>query len=90
MLPPDTDAARGLEVVPVHDDVHEEVQGDGDPGDGGVANELGVAEKCGSAMVVGVEEGQRLFLEEEEDGVDELEVFGKVVELWSALAYTGS
>ena len=53
-LPPDADAARRLEVVPVHDDVDEEVQGDGHPGDGGDADELGVAEEGGRAVVVGV------------------------------------
>ena len=31
LLPPDADAARTLEVVPVHDDVHTEVEGNGDP-----------------------------------------------------------
>lgn len=57
LLPPDADAAGALEVVPVHDDVDGEVEGDGDPGDGGRANELGVAEESGGAMVVAVEEG---------------------------------
>lgn len=58
-----------------------EVEGDDDPGDGGVAEELGVAEKGGGTVVVGVEEGQGLLLEDEEDGVDQLEVLGEVVEL---------
>ena len=62
LLPPDADAARGLEVVPVHDDVHEEVERDGHPGDGGDAGELGVAEESGGAMVVGVKEGWKLGL----------------------------
>lgn len=31
LLPPDADATCGLEVVPVHDDVDGQVQGDGDP-----------------------------------------------------------
>lgn len=59
LLPPDADAARGLEVVPVHDDVHEEVERDGHPGDGGYPGELGVAEEGGGAVVVGVQEGWR-------------------------------
>lgn len=42
LLPPNADAARGLEVVPVHDDVDHEVEGDWDPGDGGETDELGV------------------------------------------------
>jgi hypothetical protein len=32
-------------------------------------------------VVVGVEEGQGLLLEDEEDGVDQLEVLGEVVKL---------
>ena len=47
-------AARGLEVVEVHDHVDEEVEGDGDPGDGGYADELGVAEESCSTVVVGM------------------------------------
>jgi hypothetical protein len=81
LLPPDADATRGLEVVPVHDDVDGEVERDNDPGDGGVAEKLGVAEKSGGTVVVGVEEGQGLLLEDEEDGVDQLKVLGQVVEL---------
>jgi hypothetical protein len=57
LFPPDADASRGLEVVPVHDDVDGEVEDDRDPGDGGMAKELGVAEESGCAVVVGVEEG---------------------------------
>ena len=81
LLPPDADAARGLEVVPVHDDVDEEVEGDGDPGDGGVAEELGEAEEGGGAVVVGVQEGEGFLFQDEEDGVEEFEEFGQVVEL---------
>jgi hypothetical protein len=57
LLPPDADPPSALEVVPVHDDVDHEVKRDGDPGDGGAAEELGVAEEGGRAMVVGVQEG---------------------------------
>jgi hypothetical protein len=57
LLPPDADAACALEVVPVHDDVDHEVERDGDPGDGGEADELGVAQESGRAVVVAVEEG---------------------------------
>ena len=69
-LPPDADAASRLKVVPVHDDVDHQVESDGHPRDGGVANELGIAEKSGGTMVVGVEEGELLLLEDEKDGVD--------------------
>jgi hypothetical protein len=81
LLPPNTDTTSALEVVPVHDDVNEEVQDDGNPRDGSGTDELSVAEKSGSTMVVAVEEGQRLLLEEKEDGVEELEVLGEVVEV---------
>ena len=80
-LPPDFDPSRGLEVVPVHDHVDGQVEYDGHPGHGSVADKLGEAEESGGAVVVGVEEGKRFLLEEEEDGVDEFEVFGEVVEL---------
>ena len=86
LLPPDADATRGLEVVPVHDDVDGKVEGDDNPGNGGVAEELGVAEKSGGTVVVGVEEGQGLLLEDEEDGVDQLEVLGEVVKLESIVS----
>ena len=57
LLPPDADSTRGLEVVPVHDAVDREVKGYGDPGDGGMASELGVAEESGGGVVVAVEKG---------------------------------
>ena len=57
LLPPDADAARALEVIPVHDNVNGQVQGDDRPGNRGVADKLGVAEHSGCAMVVGVEGG---------------------------------
>jgi len=56
LLPPDLDAARALEVVPVHDHVHGQVERDDDPRDGSRANELGVAKQGGGTMVVAVEE----------------------------------
>lgn len=52
----------------------------------GQTNQLGIAQKRRGAMVVGVEEGQRLLLEEEEDGIDEFDVFGQVVELPGSVA----
>lgn len=85
-LPPDADATRGLEVVPVHDDVDHEVERDGDPGDGGVADQLGVAEDCCGAVVIAVQEGQGLLLEEEEDGVQEFQILGQVGQLRLGLA----
>lgn len=83
LLPPDANAASALEVVPVHDDVDQQVDGDGDPLHRGETNELGVAQESGGAVVVGMEEGQWLLLENEEDGVQEFDVFVDVVELFA-------
>ena len=69
------------EVVPVHDDMDEEVEGDGHPGDGGDTDELGVAEEGRGAMVVCMEEGEGLLFEDKEDGVEEFDEFGEVIEL---------
>ena len=55
LLPPDLDSARRLEVVPVHDDMNPEVEGDGHPGNGSVADQLGIAKQGSGAMVVGVQ-----------------------------------
>ena len=63
--------------------MHSQVEGDGDPGDGSVAEQLGEAEEGGGAVVVGVQEGERFLLEEEEDGVDKFEVLREVVALVS-------
>lgn len=57
LLPPDADAASRLEVVPVHDDVHGQVECDGNPGHSGRAEELGVAQDGGGTVVVAVKEG---------------------------------
>lgn len=57
LLPPNTDTTSALEVVPVHDDVNEQVQDDGNPRDGGGTDELSIAKEGGGAMVIAVEEG---------------------------------
>lgn len=61
--------------------MHHQVERDWHPRHCGVAQKLGVAEEGGRAMVVGVEEGERLLLQEEEAGVEEFEVLGEVVQL---------
>lgn len=81
LLPPYLDTSRSLEVIPVHDHMNHEVEGDWNPRDGCVAKQLGVAEESSRAMVVGMEKCQGLLLEEKEDGVDQLQVLGQVVEL---------
>lgn len=61
--------------------MHSQVQGDGNPGDSSQTDQLGVAQQGGSAMVVGVEEGQWLLLEEQEDRVKQFQILGQVREL---------
>lgn len=80
-LPPNANTTGTLEVVPVHDNVNQKVNSDRNPLHSGQPNELSVAQKSGGTMVIRVEEGQRLLLEEQENGVDQFEVFGQVVEL---------
>lgn len=41
-LPPNPDAACALEIVPVHDDVHKQVESNWHPGDGCETNQLGI------------------------------------------------
>jgi hypothetical protein len=56
LLPPDADAARTLEVVPVHNNVDQEVERDRHPRHGRHANELSIAEKSCGTVVVAVQE----------------------------------
>ena len=81
LLPPDAHTTGTLEVVPVHHNVDQQVDGDGHPLHGSHTDKLRVAEKSSGTVVVGVEEGQWLLLEDKEDGVNELDVFVQVVEL---------
>lgn len=81
LLPPDADTTGTLEVVPVHDNVDQQVDGDGHPLHSSQSNQLSVAKQGSSTVVVGVEEGQGLLLEDKEDGVQELDVFVDVVQL---------
>lgn len=46
-----------------------------------MADQLSVAQKSSGTMVVGMEEGKWLLLEDQEDGVNELEIFREVVHL---------
>lgn len=58
-----------------------QIQGNGNPRDCSVSNELSVAEKCSCAMVISMEESQGLLFQDKEDGVNQFEVFGQVVHL---------
>ena len=68
----------------------QQVDGDGHPLHSGHTDELSVAEEGGGTVVVGVEEGQWLLLEDQEDGVNELDVFVDVVELTEAVSFSSS
>lgn len=46
-----------------------------------MAEKLRVAEEGRRAVVIGVEEGQWLLFEEEEDSINQFEIFCEVVEL---------
>ncbi|GAV30195.1 hypothetical protein PMKS-003704 [Pichia membranifaciens] len=81
LFPPDLDAAGGEEVVEVHEDVDGQVQGDDDPLDGRVADDLRVAQQRGCPVVVGVEEEQLLSSEDQERRVEQLEELSQVVEV---------
>ena len=59
----------------------QQVDGDGHPLHGSHTDKLSVAEQGGSTVVVGVKEGQWLLLKDQEDGINELDVFVDVVEL---------
>lgn len=59
----------------------QQVNGDGHPLHGSHTDELSVAKEGGGTVVVGVKEGQWLLLEDQEDGINELDVFVDVVEL---------
>lgn len=58
-----------------------QVDGDGHPLHSSETDQLGVAEKSSGTVVVGVKEGQGLLLKDQEDGVQEFDVFVDVVEL---------
>jgi hypothetical protein len=86
LLPPDANATSTLEVVPVHDNVNKQIDINDNPLDSSQTDKLSVAQKGGGTMVVGMKEGQGLLLEEQEDGIEKLEVLGQIVELSSLSA----
>lgn len=59
LLPPDPDTARTLEIIPVHNHVHKQVECYRHPRDRGKSDELCVAEQGGSSMMIGVQEGSK-------------------------------
>ena len=61
--------------------MNQQVNGDRHPLHRSQTNQLGVAKKGGGTVVVGVKEGQRLLLEDQENGVQQFDIFVDVVEL---------
>lgn len=80
-LPPDANTTSSLEIIPVHDDMHSQIECNRNPGHSGETDELRVGEQSGCAVVISMEEGQRLLLEDEKDRVEEFEKFGEMVQL---------
>ncbi|KAH3664075.1 hypothetical protein OGAPHI_004789 [Ogataea philodendri] len=80
-FPPDADSSGCQEVVPVHDHVNKQVQGDGNPRDGGQTDKLCVAQQSGGTVVVSVEEGEFFLFHHQEQRVDELGELCKVVQV---------
>lgn len=64
-----------------------QVDGDRHPLHGSHTDKLSVAEEGGGTVVVGVEEGQWLLLEDKEDSINELDVFVDVVELIKVVSF---
>lgn len=80
-LPPDANASSSQKVVPVHNDVNTQVQGDWDPRNRSGADQLGVAQQGGGTMMVGVQESQFLLLDNQEHGINKLSELGQVVQV---------
>ena len=80
LFPPDTYTTSGLEVVLVHHDVDSEVECDEHPGNRGLANKF-IAEQNRCAVVINVQESQRLLHENEEDSIQQIKILGEVVEI---------
>lgn len=59
LFPPHSGSTCALEVVPVHDYVHRQVQRDRNPRHGCFADELRVAQERGGSVVIRMQEGCR-------------------------------
>jgi len=80
LLPPNPLTTSGRIVVVIHENVNCKVETDDDPGDTGAPVELGKAQESSDSVVVHMQEGKRFLLEDEENGVKELEVLEIVVD----------
>lgn len=68
----------------------QQIKRDWHPRNSGRAEQLGIAEQRGGAMVVRVKKGQRLLLQHKKQGVSELDIFGDVVQLRSQASQCSS
>jgi len=80
LLPPDPSSTSCCVVVVIHENVDREVEADDDPRDAGATVKLGKAQESSDGMVVHMQESERFLLQDEEDGVDELDVLEIVVD----------
>lgn len=72
------EATSALEVEPVHYDMDHEIKGNWNPRNRRVANELCIAQNGRRSVVVAVKECQRLLLEKQKYGIEQLEVLGEI------------
>jgi hypothetical protein len=56
LLPPDADATSALEIIPIHYNMDRQIKGNWHPGHSSKTNQLGIAKKSGSTVVIGVKE----------------------------------
>jgi len=80
LLPPNPLATGGCVVVVIHENVDREVEADDDPGDASTAVKLGKAQESSDSVVVHMQESKWFLLQDEENGVEELEVLEIVVD----------
>jgi len=80
LLPPDPLSTSGSVVVVIHKNVNCKVKGDDDPRDAGATVKLSIAQESGNSVVVHMQESKGFLLQDEENGVDELEVLEIVVD----------
>lgn len=81
LLPPDSNTSGSQEIVPVHDHVHKQVQGDRNPRNRRQANQLSVAQQRGGTMVISVQKRQFFLLHHQENRVEKLTELGQVVQV---------
>jgi len=79
-LPPNLLATGGCVVIVIHANVNRKIERNDNPGDAGTTIELGEAQESSDGVVIHMQESEWLLLQDKEDGIEELEVFEKVVD----------